>query len=492
MKRFSVFHPFLFAIFPILFLFAHNIDEVPAIDISLPILVVITGTLILFFLLRLVTKNYYKSGIITSCFLVLFFSHGHICQIISPLVKGAKVPLILEALIFISVVFLVMKLRTDFKVVTTFLNIVAITLVAISVVNVGIYAVKTVDLAYEGNSKEESSLNLNSSNNLPDIYYIIIDSYGRASTLKEIYNYDNSEFIDHLTDKGFYVASKSRTNYAQSMLSLTSSSNMEYLGSAELQDLSVANNKASQFLKARGYRCIFVSSGFFSKGISEFGEVYLPERGAFGLGMTNFVVGLIKTTSLEPFRSLVGADARNDILYVFDTLADMPNIKGPKFVFAHMLGIHAPLVFDRYGNPAVKTALKAFSVPEYYEEGYVEQLIFTNNKLKALVDEILLKSDIEPIIILQADHGPESTQQLFVPYNELTRIQLDERMNIFNAYYFPHKDPHLLYESITPVNTFRIVFNLYFDADYDILEDKSYFSGYENSYDFFLIPPENT
>jgi len=31
------------------------------------------------------------------------------------------------------------------------------------------------------------------------------------------------------------------------------------------------------------------------------------------------------------------------------------------------------------------------------------------------------------------------------------------------------------YETITPVNSFRIVFNLYFDTDYELLKEESYF-----------------
>ena len=76
MKQFSVFHPFLFAIFPILFLFAYNIDEVPATDLLLPMLGVIISTVILLLSLRLITTNYNKIAIITSTFLILFFSYG--------------------------------------------------------------------------------------------------------------------------------------------------------------------------------------------------------------------------------------------------------------------------------------------------------------------------------------------------------------------------------------------------------------------------------
>ena len=34
----------------------------------------------------------------------------------------------------------------------------------------------------------------------------------------------------------------------------------------------------------------------------------------------------------------------------------------------------------------------------------------------------------------------------------------------------------MVYQTISNVNTFRVIFNLYFNAGYKLLEDKSYFS----------------
>jgi hypothetical protein len=57
----------------------------------------------------------------------------------------------------------------------------------------------------------------------PDIYYIILDAYGRADTLQSLFDYDNSEFLDFLEAKGFYVADCAQSNYSQTILSLSSS-----------------------------------------------------------------------------------------------------------------------------------------------------------------------------------------------------------------------------------------------------------------------------
>ena len=44
-----------------------------------------------------------------------------------------------------------------------------------------------------------------------------------------------------------------------------------------------------------------------------------------------------------------------------------------------------------------------------------------------------------------------------------------------NVYFLPTINNDLLYNSITPVNTFRIIFNHYFNAGYNLLKDNVYF-----------------
>ena len=458
MKQFLVFHPFLFAIFPILFLFAYNIDEIPATDLLLPMLIVIIGTLILLLSLRLITKNYNKIAIIASSFLILFFSYGYVRDLIwsYPRLQGrTSVTYFLAylwAFLLITLAFLIIKSRRNFSISTKFLNIVAVALIAISLINIGIYEIRAFTVTSETTSERPTSLDLENSPNLPDIYYIILDSYARQDTLKEVYNYDNSQFIDYLTNKGFYVAPKSRSNYSHSAISLPSSLNMRYLTQKELsfawKSSLILDNEVSRFLKSKGYRYIFVSGGLVSKDAAKYADAYVPSRGLFGdtiFTMSDFTISLIERTAFDPIATLfISSNIRKGTLYAFDKLADMPNISGRKFIFGYILPPHPPYVFDRDGNPPEGAGT------------YIDQLVFINKKVEALVDEILMKSDIPPIIIIQADHGRDAP-----------------RHNILNAYYLPGKDNRLLYETISPVNSFRIVFNLYFDTDYELLKDES-------------------
>ena len=63
----------------------------------------------------------------------------------------------------------------------------------------------------------------------PDIYYIILDAYSGADVLDELYGLDNRPFLDSLRSKGFYVADDSHTNYTQTIFSVPSTLNFDYI-----------------------------------------------------------------------------------------------------------------------------------------------------------------------------------------------------------------------------------------------------------------------
>ena len=61
------------------------------------------------------------------------------------------------------------------------------------------------------------------------------------------------------------------------------------------------------------------------------------------------------------------------------------------------------------------------------------------------------------------------------------RTNLQDRMRILNAYYLPDGGEEVLYPSISPVNTFRLILNYYFGTSYPLLDDTAYHSGYETA-----------
>ena len=177
---------------------------------------------------------------------------------------------------------------------------------------------------------------------------------------------------------------------------------------------------------------------------------------------------------------------REKVLNGFSTTKHLSQKAGPKFVFVHIIAPHPPFVFDRDGNPVQPDVeYKIFDGRQYtggldtYINGYQEQLAYINYLVLDAIDDIQKNSLTPSIIILQADHGPAA----FIGDSVDTSC-LKERFSILNAYYFPDGNTDVLYPSITPVNSFRVIFDKFFGTDLDILPDKNYYSIYHNPYKY--------
>ena len=48
----------------------------------------------------------------------------------------------------------------------------------------------------------------------------------------------------------------------------------------------------------------------------------------------------------------------------------------------------------------------------------------------------------------------------------------------------PNNGTSRLYDSITPVNSFRVILNHYFNENYELLEDKMYYSNSQTELNF--------
>ena len=182
--------------------------------------------------------------------------------------------------------------------------------------------------------------------------------------------------------------------------------------------------------------------------------------------------------SLRNFLPIPAYSTRRDhILYAFDAMDELAMIESPKFVFVHIIAPHPPFVIDKDGQQ-LKTNRPygglggTSTTPEGYQHDYIGQLEYLNREILKAIDIILVSNDKEKVIILQGDHGGASLLS-----GDIETSCLFERASILNAYYFSGGNTQALYPSITPVNSFRVVFNKYFGIEMPLLLDKTYFSN---------------
>jgi hypothetical protein len=339
----------------------------------------------------------------------------------------------------------------------------------------------------------------------PDIYYVILDGYARSDVLRSIYHYDNSGFLDSLRRMGFYVAEKSRSNYGQTVLSLASSLNLVHLDSiacalgSESHDKrpladAVTGSRLVAFLRQRGYAVMAFATGYGPTELRDAEFYRAPPWAA-----SEFRNVLLSTTAVPSLLEALGMRTlfdlhRERILYALDHLVDAVHVNQPVFAFAHIVAPHPPFVLgtanERRARNDVYTLLDGGGLHEMnqaqqadYVAGYREQLASLNERVLSVVEKILVQSAAHPLIIIQADHGPGSRLDWRTP----ERTDMVERSSILSTYYFPDQNYSRLYDSITPVNTFRVVLSQYFDTTLTLLPDRSRFSSMSRPYHFYDV-----
>jgi hypothetical protein len=302
--------------------------------------------------------------------------------------------------------------------------------------------------------------------NLPDIYYIILDEYAGTESLKHNFGFDNSNFYDHLTKKGFFISSNSYSNYPYTLLSIPSSLNMQYLD---------FNNNMNESKKLMSQIRYITDNNLVMKNLSENGYYmtsFFAGKEAIGnddlidekiCGERYFLShNVAKIFSEERLK-----EKRNEILCTFKKMVEIKDkTTQPIFVYAHFALPHDPFVLNANGD--LQIFEETDSNYEESKKAYIEQLKFANKMTMDVIDDILLDSNRKAIIIIQSDHG-ERTK---INWKNPTEEMIKQGLNNINAIYFPNATNNFSYEKISNVNSFRIIFNEYFNTEFELLDDK--------------------
>ncbi|MEM9952776.1 MAG: hypothetical protein AAF846_14305 [Chloroflexota bacterium] len=337
------------------------------------------------------------------------------------------------------------------------------------------------------------NLNPPANTNLPDIYYLLFDAYPSNSFLNAHFEIDNSGFTDGLEDRGFYVAYDANSNYTATKPSLSSTLNLNFIqdliptGSEvdyHILDGYMHNSRAARMLRNIGYDYIQFGNGYtrpvpsvadHTIDVNGNGEVVTSYIGLLK-GRISFWEYLNRTTiirlidpTLSRFESNAGIAwwGGNDRFYLtINELQNIPQMDAPTFTYYHIVKPHLPVTLDQFGNQFYWDRFYS-NETEYLnnqEIHFENQLTYINQTILDTVDKILQDSETPPIIIIQADHG--SVLRRFLNMDDANQVT-----PILNAFYFPDENYDTVHRAISPVNTFRVVFNNYFGMSYPLLDD---------------------
>lgn len=462
--------PILFAVHPLLTLYADNQTEVYLGVLWWPVVVCVVGAALLYGLFMVIFKSGPKAAALASLVVLAFF-YG----------DTWSVPL---WVLFVLGVAAVVWIKRGLGTLALGLSVAAIVLVVSPVAKIARYEADHPSIDNSDPKVWPTALEkpvLPSGTRRPDIYLLIPDDYARSDVLKRYFHYDNTPFLDALKKRGFVVADQSRSPYSDSEMNIASEVNMDYLSrlpsilgkkSEDVRPVRtlIEHNRASQLLGSLGYRYVHLDSDEVTFEVRNTGISRVGSPDSF---MTLWLEQSIlsKVGGWAGFNDAATNERfRDSIRSTFSKLADVPPQPGPKFVLFHTLMPHDPYIFGPHGE--------SITFPDHSEAGhtmkigmryYAKQARFVETKLLEATDAILAHSKEPPVILIQADEGFEASEQ---DWGEAT--VRDMRVKGIAALYLPGKGKLRPPEKLNTVNTLRFVFNSYFGTRYPLLRNASY------------------
>ena len=497
--RKSPIHPFFLATYPIVSLLAFNISQIYTNDALKPILIALFSTAIILVVLRVISRDWQVAGLLTSMLAIWFFVYGHLYNQLKGLsLMGINIGrhryllVVWTAIILAVTIWLVKKIRTNHNL-TLGLNIASAILLSLSIIQVGAFHLRNLFYPQTPTTASEDALiSWTNQSSLPDIYFIILDGYARSDALAQVEGIDNTAFLDSLRQLGFYVAGCSQSNYTRTLLSLTSTFNMEYLQALNPQlkpdqDTSwlvpyLKHSIVRQQLEQLGYKTIVFQDPWEAWIWDDAAIVFRPTGSGV---LSNFEYLLLSTTVTRVYLDEREAESTKiayytnyvDTLYTLDQLQTVPSISGPKFVFVHLMIPHAPFVFGpdgEYIDIQPYDTVKNLYTAEDHKRGYTAAVAYINKRMLEIIPKLIRESNTPPVIILAGDHGTgysntvtQNLEAFFTPESQVT-----------------------FYPDISPVNIFRLLFASYFNGNFGLLPDRSYFSAEGQYFNFKEIPDE--
>jgi hypothetical protein len=507
------FYPVLLSVYPVLFLWVTNFVQVSAFVIQRSLIISITITLIVSLVCLALARDIQKAALLTGLALVLFFFYGQFFSLIdNRIILGFNIGrhrfiLSLCGILFAISTILIIRTKSDLRNLTATFNLVGIFLLGFTLAQLGLLIANDPStVSYEPSNMlsamPQASLKAVETNT-PDVYYFLLDGYDRQDLMEQDIHLDNQTFLSDLQNLGFYIPDCTQSNYTTTVTSMAATLNMTYIDQLGVPNSDIAhmklnnytallrpsllNNQVMRQFRELGYKIITLKTAFSFINFPNSDIVYDYESSSSPLNKLeayNFEYTFLKTTMMRVLIEATEYDPEkfqnfptslmewiNPIfkrdnkvvnrvfqqnLYELSVLDSIANVPGNKFVYAHLLVTHPPFTFTPNGE--LRMDIKDIES----KKGYADQIIYVNKRMITIIKNILANSKTPPIIIIQGDHG-----------HAINKLKSEETFRILNVYYLPQSGKDKLYPTITPVNTFRLIFSNFFNKDYPLLPDQS-------------------
>lgn len=461
------------SLFPVIFLYCNNIDEVKFSETFEPALLFLLISVILWIIAAIVCKDILKGAFISIIFTIIFTNYASIEGIIKKVgfLKYWHIVSIILFL-FLQICYFIYK-RASNESIKKVVQIISIAFCALIVINFVPIVPRVIGNAKETQLKTDVNENTQKTN-YPDVYYLVLDEYAQFDVMQKYYGYYPTDFRNFLEKNNFLISDTSENEYWNTVITNTNTLNLEYALSKDssFSEAMVQRKDPKIFelfdnygyninIGSQNYSLIYDGVEYIST--NPFGGDYNPHNQKISGNTKQFQWMVYTKTPLYIFQDVFNSNLleinRNIIesLFSYIELQSQKSEESPNFTYVHISCPHQPFLFDKDGGEVEISQIFNWNDKSYY----LNQYIFACNRIQKSIQTIL-DNDPDSIIILQSDHSVRGGDNGEVP------IENKDKIKILNAVYYPNSNLNI--EGQSGLNTIRMVINQLFGLDYELLE----------------------
>ncbi len=286
----------------------------------------------------------------------------------------------------------------------------------------------------------------------PDALLLVLDGYPRGDVLLSQFGFDNTGFYDALGERGFVVAEKATTAYADTHASIAAMYELDYvlepgipMSDEDYRRLRQVRSGDAVMVRAfaeAGYETTYFENSWPGSQCGVIWDVCVRDglwyHTAYSMGQITPLAALMSNMVAAPF-TVIGLDHLRRLVPILGRESETP-----RFIVAHVTVPHAPVHADadcviHASEERSGLSLAWLGIDEKEldkrRQAFVEQVRCVNGLVLDALDAFLAAHP-DGIVMVTSDHGTDALGQAHVDAWEWTDTQVLDRMAALGAYRF--------------------------------------------------------